>query len=157
MEFEKLMSAFAEDVGLASFTPDEDGLYGCEIDDFEVYFCATEDGRLVMWSDLCDPVSNGRERLYQILLESAFLGSATAGGSFAFNPESGKIAFQRFDELELMTQERFRGKLDGFVSLLGEWRRIIDNYGESLAELERLNRGGRDSGFPGRDENFLQV
>lgn len=98
------MTEFAAEVKLPALLPDENGVYGCTIDELDVYFCATDDERLVVWSDLCDPVWNGREELYRLLLESSFLGSATAGGSFALNPESGYVSFQRFDELASVFQ-----------------------------------------------------
>lgn len=141
MKIEELMDEFAAEVKLPALSPDKNGVYGCEIDGLDVYICATDDERLVIWADLCDPVQNGREELYRLLFESSFLGSATAGGSFAINPESGQVSFQRFDELSVMTTKRFIDRLEEFVRMLKHWKNLVTTYGESLAELEKMSEG----------------
>ena len=84
MEFLGLMEAFGMDVGIGALEPDFDRVCRVDIDGMRVSFLEMpQSGQLVTWAAVCEPPPDGREQLYQMLMEAMFMGRETGGGAFS--------------------------------------------------------------------------
>ena len=138
MEFEELMKGFGEKVGIKDLAPTEDGVYRFEIDDMSVSFLEVPETRqLVTWAVVGEPPLEGRERLYQVLMESMFMGKATGGSTFSIDSDSGCIHLFRLDPLTLLDLDTFMPMLERFVNVLEEWRTIVADYRGVASKLEQ--------------------
>lgn len=155
MEYVELLNAFAAAHGLNPVKPDEDGVCRFEIDGFPVAFMEIpERNEMCTWAIVGEIPAEGRERLYQSLLESMFLGQGTCGGVFSLERESGRIFLQRVDSLQALDPAKFESVLEGFANVLVQWSGIVSDYRAAAPlrakgeadETERV-RSIKSSGF----------
>ena len=129
MEFEDLMAAFGRELGIPELGQGRDGVCNIEVDGMSVSFMAmSRTGQLVTWADVCVAPPEGREQLYQMLMEAMFMGRATAGGSFSIDRETGNVYLHRFDTLQTLDLDSFKAMLEKFVNVLEEWRQRIADF-----------------------------
>ena len=129
MEFEDLMAAFGRDVGIAGLGPERDGVCSIEVDGMRVSFLSMPGtGQLVTWADVCAAPPEGREQLYQTLMEAMFMGRATNGAMFAVPAGGETICLQRFDALATLELDGFKAMLEAFVNDLEHWQKFVAEF-----------------------------
>ena len=139
MELKELMDGLAATCGIDGLAAGNDGAYHLSFDDMNVSFKSLdESGRLVVWAEVCEPPSEGREPLYRLLMESMFQEQATGGATFSIESGSGKIYLQRIEFISALDVESFNGLVEKFVDTLEHWRKIIVGFSPVASELERV-------------------
>lgn len=129
MEFLGLMEAFGMDVGIGALEPDFDRVCRVDIDGMRVSFLEMpQSGQLVTWAAVCEPPPEGREQLYQMLMEAMFMGRETGGGAFSVDAETGSVYLHRFDALQTMDLDSFKAMLEKFANVLENWRRRVADF-----------------------------
>jgi hypothetical protein len=86
-----------------------------------------EHGLVLLSADLGEPPPEGRERLFQTMLEANNLFSGTAGATLALDAASGECRLQAFlvpDELA----NDVEGRLVPFLETALDWRRAIEDF-----------------------------
>ena len=138
MELNELMEGLAAACGVKGVMPDAGGAYHLAIDEMNVSFMSiAESGQLVIWGEVAEPPPEGRELLYQVLMESMFMGRATGGAAFSIDAGSGKIFLQRMEALSALDVELFTKMLEKFVNVLEEWRKIVADFRPAAQEMAR--------------------
>lgn len=158
MEFDALMQGVAAKVGLTGFQPGDDGVYAVEIDGMVVRFVEDAEARqIVTLAEVGESPAEGRERLYRVLLEAAYMGQATGGANFAVDSETGNIQLSRTDPLPLMDVESFMAKMDRFVNVLERWRGLLDNFSEVAPQIAKTEAAADEEARQFGSSGFLQV
>lgn len=141
MDLKEIMTAFAAESGIEDLAADENGAYHLGIDDMGVSFLEIpEGGRLATWAEVCDIPPEGRERLYQVMMEAMFMGSATGGAMFSVEPGGETIYLQRVDALSVMDLDGFKTMLERFVNVLEEWKKLVSDFRDIAPELDSIQR-----------------
>lgn len=139
MELKDVIDQFAEDFGVGGVRPDENGAYAFDIDSLRVVFSKTEGGRSMMTlSAIADLPAAGRERLFQILLES----SGTDSTMFSLEPGGNRLFLQRVDGLDNLDLARFEANLDSFLATAHRWRRLLAEYEAVLSASDGKGKSG---------------
>lgn len=141
MDLKEIMAAFAAESGIESLVADENGAYHLCIDEMSVSFMENpESRRLATWAEVCHVPSEGRERLYQVMMEAMFMGSATGGAMFSVEPGGATIFLQRVDSLETMDIDGFKAMLELFINVLEEWRKLAADFRDIAPELDSVQQ-----------------
>lgn len=141
MDLKEIMAAFAAESGIESLEADENGAYHLSIDEMSVSFMENpETMRLVTWAEVCDVPPEGRERLYRVMMEAMFMGSATGGAMFSVEPGGETIFLQRVDSLAVMDFAGFKMMLELFVNVLEEWRKLVSDFRDITPELDSIQQ-----------------
>lgn len=158
MDLKDIITAFAAENGLEGLTADAEGAYHIGIDDMVVSFSETGNrDEFVTWAEVAVPQQEGRERLYRALMEAMFLGQGTGGATFSLERESGEICLHRIDNSAQMDLNLFKEKLEKFVNILEQWRKLMADFAPVAHEIEEAARNSeqetRQFGLGG----FMQV
>ena len=124
MELNEIISLFCTEFGVDGVQPDEGGAYALAIDGIEVAF-AECDGVLVMAADIGKLPAECRERLYRLMLTAMH---GAEGTMFSVDDERDTAVLHRRDELSSLTFEAFKARLEKFVNLLEDWRKIFMGF-----------------------------
>ena len=127
MQLNEIISMFCTEFGVEGVQPDEDGAYALAIDDMTLSF-AESGGTLVMASDVGELPAEGRERLYRLMLTAMHGEDAADGAVFSVDDDRDMVVLHRRDELSTLTFETFKARLEKFVNLLEDWRKIFMGF-----------------------------
>ena len=122
MEFEKLISDFAERHGIAELAA-EDNTAALEIDGIIITLVAAGDA-LSMSADIGEPPSDGRAEFVELMLEANLQSEAF----FAKAPEGGPYVLVRRLPLATLDAEAFDAALEALVNLSETWRRLLADF-----------------------------
>lgn len=139
MSLSEVMGAFASEVGIVDAEPDGMGAYHLDIDGMAVSFMEVGE-YFAVWAEVGDVPPVGRERFYEMLMESMFPGeqsAGTAGSSFSVDPDLDKVCLHRFDALAVLTPESFKAILESFCNVLEQWRGVVADYREETPDRNR--------------------
>ena len=95
----------------------------------EILMQGIEDkGALLTCADLGDPPPEGRERLFQTLLEANDLYGDTAGAMLSLNPRTGRVRLQRYDDMDVLAQLGPSRTLTVFADTAAAWKKLIADF-----------------------------
>lgn len=158
MEFNELMAAFGNEIGIADLRPDEDGICNLAFDGMNVSFTSVpETERLAVWAEIGEMPPEGGDRLCRAMMEAMFMGQATAGASFSINGETGRIYHQRIESLRGLDFDEFRAMVEKFVNTLEQWRKLTAEYRPVAAEVQRIQAEERAEASAFGVSGFMQV
>ena len=87
-----------------------------------------ERGMLLTCADIGEPPPEGRERLYQTLLEANDLYGETAGATLSLNTETGRVRLQRFDDIDTLIKIGPAKTLIAFADTAAAWQKLVSDY-----------------------------
>ena len=147
MEFEKLISDFAERHSIANLAA-ENNAAALEVDGIVVMLVAAGDA-LSVSAEIGEPPSEGRAEFAELMLEA----NLQSGAFFATEPESGAYVLVRRLQLPALDAESFDAALEELVNLSETWRRLLADFRPvAKAAAEKVE------GAPGFGTNgFMQV
>ena len=122
MEFEKLISDFAERHGIANLVS-EDNTAALDIDGIVITLVAAGDV-LSVSADIGEPPSEGRAEFAELMLEANLQSEAF----FAKAPEGGPYVLVRRLPLATLDAEAFDAALEALVNLSETWRRLLADF-----------------------------
>ena len=122
MDFEKLISDFAERHGIANLAA-EDNAAALDIDGIVVTLVAVGDA-LSFSADIGEPPSEGRADFAELMLEA----NLQVAAFFAKEPERGTYILVRRLSLPALDAESFDAALEAFVNLSETWRRLLADF-----------------------------
>ena len=122
MEFEKLISDFAERHGIANLVS-EDNTAALDIDGIVITLVAAGDA-LSISADIGEPPSEGRAEFAELMLEANLQSEAF----FAKAPEGGPYVLVRRLPLATLDAEAFDAALEALVNLSETWRRLLADF-----------------------------
>lgn len=122
MEFEKLISDFAERHSIANLAV-EDNAAALDIDGIVVTLVAASDAVSIS-ADIGEPPSEGRAEFAELMLEANLQSEAF----FAKEPESGAYVLVRRFSLTTLDSNSFDAALEAFVNLSETWRRLLADF-----------------------------
>ena len=122
MDFEKLISDFAERHGIANLAA-EDNAAALDIDGIVVTLVAAGDA-LSVSADIGEPPSEGRGDFAELMLEA----NLQLDAFFAKEPENGAYILVRRISLPALDPESFDAALEALVNLAETWRRLLADF-----------------------------
>ena len=122
MEFEKLISDFAERHGIANLAA-EDNAAALEVDGIVVTLVSVGDA-LSVSAEIGEPPSEGRSEFAELMLEANLQSEAF----FAKEPERGAYVLVRRLPLSALDAEAFDAALEALVNLAETWRRVLADF-----------------------------
>ena len=122
MEFEKLITDFAERHGIANLAA-VDNAAALDVDGIVVTLVAAGDV-LTVSADIGEPPSEGRAEFAELMLEANLQSDAF----FAKAPESGAYVLLRRFPLATLDAEAFDAALEAFVNLAETWCRLLADF-----------------------------
>ena len=122
MEFEKLISDFAERHGIANLAA-EDNAAALEVDGIVVTLVSVGDA-LSVSAEIGEPPSEGRSEFAELMLEANLQSEAF----FAKEPERGAYVLVRRLPLSALDAEAFDAALEALVNLAETWRRLLADF-----------------------------
>ena len=147
MEFQQLISDFAERHGVANLTA-EDSATALDIDGIVVTLVAVGDV-LSISADIGEPPSDGRAEFDELMLEA----NLQSDVFFAKEPEHGAYILVRRLALPVLEASAFDAALESFVNLAETWRRLLADF-RPVAKAA-AERGGEAPHFGAN--GFVQV
>ena len=134
MELAELMTEFAEKFGVEGLSPDGEGVYRLDADGKSFAIADAEDGvHFVIWAEVGMVPHEGRERLYDTLLQAMHMGQQTSGAYFSIHEET--IYLHQIESLADMSFERFKGFLEKFINTHETWLASIADFNSVLPEI----------------------
>ena len=155
MELEKLMSAFAEKLGIEGVEV-KDGTCSLTIDDIPMDFTESPDGLAVVGAAVIgEPPPEKREEFYAMLLRANTQLYGTQGIALGISPDTGEIILIGGLPFKGLEMEEFCKDLDEFVSKAEEWRETVENFRPAAEEAavrdeeaaQFMKLGGNGPGF----------
>ena len=122
MDFEKLISDFAERHGIADLAA-EDNAAALDIDGIVVTLVAADDA-LSISAEIGEPPAEGRADFAELMLEA----NLQLDAFFAKAPESGAYVLVRRLALPTLDPESFDAALEALVNLAETWRRLLVDF-----------------------------
>ena len=122
MEFEKLISDFAERHGIANLAA-EDNAAALEVDGIVVTLVSVGDA-LSVSAEIGEPPSEGRPEFAELMLEANLQSEAF----FAKEPERGAYVLVRRLPLAMLDAGAFDAALEAHVNLAETWRRLLADF-----------------------------
>ena len=122
MEFEKLISDFAERHSVANLAA-ENNAAALEVDGIVVMLVAAGDS-LSVSAEIGEPPADGRAEFAELMLEA----NLQTGAFFAKEPESGAYVLVRRLQLPALDAESFDTALEELVNLAETWRRLLADF-----------------------------
>ena len=122
MEFEKLISDFAERHSIANLAA-ENNAAALEVDGIVVTLVAAGDA-LSVSAEIGEPPADGRAEFAELMLEA----NLQTGAFFAKEPESGAYVLVRRLQLPTLDAESFDAALEALVNLAETWRRLLADF-----------------------------
>ena len=143
MDFEELISDFAERHGIANLTA-EDNAAALDVDGIVVTLVTVGDA-LSVSADIGEPPSDGRAEFAELLLEA----NLQVDAFFAKEPESGSYILVRRLQLPMLDVDSFDASLEALVNLAETWRRLLADFrpvaktaSESVGEAPQFGANG---------------
>lgn len=132
MDFKELLTTFTADAGLKEDPVIEDGACHLLIDDRDVGFMATDDGRrMVVWTAVSPCPVDRREAFLILLLRANFMGRMLANGAFSLSDDNVVYAHSTF-ELPLYEKEVFYEGLQALLDAVEQWGKLAEAYKQTV-------------------------
>ena len=147
MEFEKLISDFAERHSVANLAA-ENNAAALEVDGIVVTLVTAGDA-LSVSAEIGEPPSEGRAEFAELMLEA----NLQSGAFFAKEPESGAYVLVRRLQLPALDAESFDTALEELVNLSETWRRLLADFRPVAKAAAERTEGAPQFGANG----FVQV
>ena len=147
MEFEKLISDFAERHSIANLAA-ENNAAALEVDGIVVTLVAAGDS-LSVSAEIGEPPADGRAEFAELMLEA----NLQSGAFFAKEPESGAYVLARRLQLPALDAESFDTALEELVNLAETWRRLLADFRPVAKAAAERTEGAPQFGANG----FVQV
>ena len=147
MEFEKLISDFAERHSIANLAA-ENNAAALEVDGIVVTLVAAGDA-LSVSAEIGEPPADGRAEFAELMLEA----NLQFGAFFAKEPESGAYVLVRRLQLPALDAESFDAALEELVNLAETWRRLLADFRPVAKAAAERTEGAPQFGANG----FVQV
>ena len=147
MEFEKLISDFAERHGIANLAA-EDNAAALDVDGIVITLVSVGDA-LSVSAEIGEPPSEGRAEFAELMLEA----NLQSGAFFAKEPESGAYVLVRRLQLPALDAESFDAALEELVNLSETWRRLLADFRPVAKAAAERTEGAPQFGANG----FVQV
>ena len=144
MEFEKLISDFAERHGIANLAA-EDNAAALDVDGIVITLVSVGDA-LSVSAEIGEPPSEGRFEFADLMLEANLQSEAF----FAKEPERGAYVLVRRLPLAMLDARAFDAALEAHVNLAETWRRLLADFRPvAKAAASRTNEAPQfgDNGF----------
>ena len=122
MEFEKLISDFAERHGIANLAA-EDNAAALDVDGIVVTLVTVGDV-LSVSAEIGEPPDEGKAGFSELMLEANLQSEAF----FAKEPERGAYILVRRLPLQTLDAESFDSSLEALVNLAETWRRLLSDF-----------------------------
>lgn len=167
MAFKEYVDALAKELGVQIETEGDACAVSLGADDGErvdiLMLGFDERGVLLTCADLCEPPPEGKERLFQTLLEANDLYGDTAGATLSMNRETGRVRLQRFDDIDTLAKIGSAKTLIAFADTAAAWKKIIADYrdtprkraADAAGDVSAANPDGTGGNF--RTGGFMQV
>ena len=84
-----------------------------------------ERGMMLTCADLGEPPPEGREALYQSLLEANDLYGGTAGATLSLDSRTGRVRIQRIDALDALADVGLSRAFIAFADTAAAWKRFV--------------------------------
>lgn len=157
MDFKELLDAFAVDAGMTepvAYGKDGDQC-SLEINGRDFGFCyRAEAGRLVIWTEIGEIPSEGREALFARLLRANFMNQDLPEGFLSLSDDA--VCAQCTMRMPVCDKDEFYLLLLRFMTVADEWEQMLEGVGrDDSADAE-----ARKETFPSSlssDSPFLQV
>lgn len=147
MDFENLISDFAERHGIANLAA-EDNAAALEVDGIVVTLVAAGDG-LALSAEIGEPPAEGRAEFGELMLEANLQSEAF----FAKTHENGVYVLVRRLSFATLDSGTFDAAFEAFVNLAETWRRLLADFRPvAKAAAERA-----DEAMPFGANGFVQV
>ena len=147
MEFEKLISDFAERHSIANLAA-ENNAAALEVDGIVVTLVAAGDS-LSVSAEIGEPPADGRAEFAELMLEA----NLQSGAFFAKEPESGAYVLVRRLQLPALDAESCDTALEELVNLAETWRRLLADFRPVAKAAAERTEGAPQFGANG----FVQV
>ena len=147
MEFEKLISDFAERHGIANLAA-EDNAAALDVDGIVITLVSVGDA-LSVSAEIGEPPADGRAEFAELMLEA----NLQTGAFFAKEPESGAYVLVRRLQLPALDAESFDTALEELVNLSETWRRLLADFRPVAKAAAERTDGAPQFGANG----FVQV
>lgn len=158
MEFKEIVDYFAQAVGVPELAADENGVCSVDVDGMTLVMSEQKESRqLIVWSELGEMPAEGRDQLFQVLLQAMYMGIATEGAVFAIDPETKNLVMYRQEPLQFMEGSSFMAMFEGFVNVLERWRNLLADFRPVLGEVEQTAKREQEDLREFRASGFLQV
>lgn len=128
MELKTLIERLGVELKLPELALNENGVCFLTFDGrLQVAVEAAPEPHIVfMYGVLCPIPTEGKDKLYETLMEGHLFGIGTRGGTFAASSQFGHIfLFKRFDLREI-SFEGFLREMESFVQAYDFWKKKID-------------------------------
>lgn len=106
-----------------------------------------ERGMVLTCADLGEPPPEGREALYQALLEANDLYGGTAGATLSLDSRTGHVRLQRFDDMDVLTESGCARALIAFADTAATWKRLVSNFRAAEKDVSGADTPPADVGL----------
>lgn len=148
MSIEDILKELGSQMGLPNLHLDDNNVCRLVFDKrFTVDIEASPDKKSVhMYSALCELPPEGREELYEALLEANLFGRGTGGAAFGVDKEMNEILLNiSFAAIEDVPLQTFINTLESFVNYVEAWTEKLDKRDYSRG-FEATARGSAKEG-----------
>lgn len=146
MNIDDILLELGKQMGLGSLKLDENRVCRLVFDSVLVVDIeATEGDQIVnLYATVCTTPAEGKDALYETLLEASLFGLGTGGASFGIDKERGELLLWRVLNMDKTDYQEFVNVLESFVNHLEVWKDKIDK-GEIAALSEKSGaKGGHE-------------
>ena len=92
-------------------------------------------GAILICADLGDPPPEGRERLFQILLEGNDLFGDTGGSTLSLDRRTGHIRLQRCNDMDVLARMGVSKVLIAFADTAAAWKQLMTDFREAPTKI----------------------
>ncbi len=144
MDYEELISAFAERHAIAGCEAGGGGAVTLQVDGMAVTLLHDEaEARLLICGEIGEPPASGAAEFAAAMLKANFAASDT---TFAQNPETGVYAIVCAKALDALDVNALDAALEAFVNLLETWRTMLADFRMAAAEQPDAAAAGIPAG-----------
>ena len=122
MDFQQLISDFAERHGIANLAAEDDSA-ALDIDGIIITLVTAGDS-LSISAEIGEPPSEGRADFADLMLEANLQSEAF----FSKEPDGGAYILVRRLSLQALDDDAFDAALEALVNLAETWRRLLDDF-----------------------------
>ncbi len=128
MELKTLIEQVAQRLNIQNLQLNENGVCYLSFDNrLQVAIeAAPEPNIIFLYSVLCAIPTEGKDKLYETLMEGHLFGIGTRGGTFAASPKFGHIFFFKRFDLRDITLDSFLRELESFIQAYDFWKKRLD-------------------------------
>ena len=136
MTFKEYVEALVKELGVEVETEDDACAFSLGSEDgdkVEILLQGIDTrGALLMYTDLGEPPPEGREKLFQTLLEANDIFADTAGATLSLDRRTGHVRLQRCDDMDALVTQGASSALTAFADTASVWKRLIADFRAAL-------------------------